>query len=191
MLNKMEQSNRNIISEQMNLIFKAGMNWRDLATWIGAYIVNEFSGLGDQEAVRQRLYRIPMEFSTSLRLFFGEEISQYADRYATLFSEYINLLEYLIHALKNGDDAAVNEYMEQIHHNIHYRSEILSEILPFWQESEWRSLSFRYLFLIVDEVNAFLSGDFLKGTEIFDTLLSQAGLMGDYYSNGLYYQLTS
>jgi hypothetical protein len=187
-INISELNDTDTIPGQMNLIFKAGMNWRDLATWIRAYIISTFAGLNDQEAVRQRLNQIPTEFGNIFRLFFGDQISS---AYTDLFSSYITSLESLIDAQKNDDDAAVNGYMEQIHDNIHQRSAMLSEINPFWQESDWRALFFRYLLLTIDESNAFLAGDYVKSTEIFDTLLSHITTMSDYFSNGLYQYITS
>lgn len=183
MINLNELNDMETISGQMNLISKAGMTWRDLATWIRAYIISTSAGLSDQEAIRQKLYQIPLEFGNVIRLFFGDQIS---NTYTDLFSDYVTSVESLIDAQKNGDDNAVNAYMEQIHHNIHYRSALLSEINPFWQESEWRALFFRYLLLTIDESNAFFSEDDAKSTEIFDILLSHAAIMGDYFANGLY-----
>lgn len=188
MINMNELKDMDTISGQMNLIFRAGMNWRDLATWLRAYIISTFAGLSDQEAIRQRLNKIPMEFGNIFRLFFGDQIS---NTYTNLLSSYITSILSLIDAQKNGDDAAVNGYMEQIHGNIHQRAAMLSEINPFWQESEWRALLFRYLMLTIDESNAFLSGDYVKSTEIFDKLLSHTTIMGDYFSNGLYKYIAS
>lgn len=188
MISVNELKDMDTILGQMNLMFKAGMAWRDLATWIRAYIISTFTGLNDQDAIRQRLNRIPMEFGNILRLFFGDQVS---NAYTSLFSSYVTSLESLIDAQKNDDDAAVNGFMEQIHDNIHQRSAMLSEINPFWQESEWRALFFRFLLLTIDESNAFLSGDYVKSTEIFDTLLSHAAIMGDYFSNGLYRKATT
>jgi hypothetical protein len=182
MININELKDMDTISGQMNLIFKAGMTWKDLATWLRAYIISKVAGLSDQETVQQRLNKIPMEFGNIFRLFMGDQIS---NAYTNLLSSYITSIESLINAQKNGDDAAVNGYMEQIHENIHQRAVMFSEINPFWQESEWRALFFRYLLLTIDESNAFLSGDYVKSTEIFDTLLSHATIMGDYFSNGL------
>jgi hypothetical protein len=188
MININELKDIDAISGQMNLISKAGMIWKDLATWIRAYIISTFAGLGDQEAVRQRINKMPMEFGNIFKLFFGDQIS---NTYTNLLSSYITSIESLIDAQKNADDTAVNGYMEQIHDNIHQRADILSKINPFWQESEWRALFFRYLLLTIDESNAFLSRDYVKSTEIFDTLLSHATIMSDYFLNGLYKYITS
>lgn len=188
MIHIKELKDMDTISGQMNLILRAGMTWRDLATWLRAYIISTFAGLSDQEVVRQRLNKIPLEFSNIFTLFFGDQIS---NTYTNLLSSYITSIESLIDALKNGDDTAVNGYMEQIHHIIHQITAMLSEINPFWQESEWRALLFRHLMLTIDESNAFLSGDYVKSTEIFDTLLSHDAETVDYFSNGLFKYITS
>lgn len=158
------------------------MIWNDMAAWLRAYIISTVWELSDRETVRQKLSRMPMEFVNHLRLFLGDQNS---NAFADLLSGFISYLEAIIDALKNGDDAAVNEYMEQIHEVIHHTTAMLSQINPFWQESEWRDQFFRFLILTIDEANAFLSGDYVKSTEIFDTLLSHAARMSDYFSYGL------
>ena len=177
-----EQKEMGAASGPMNLVLQAGMIWSDLATWLRAYIISTFTELSDQEAVRKRINQIPMDFNQIFKLFFGD---QAAKEYTDLFNDYIDSVESLIDAQKIGDDAAVNEYMAQIHDNIHRRAAMLSQVNQFWQESEWRALFFRYLLLTIDEANAFLAGDYVKSTEIFDTLLSVAKKMGDYFISGL------
>lgn len=167
---------------EMDAIRQAGWIFRDLAEWMRAYMITNFEGRSDLDAVQQRLSQMPMEFSNILRLYFGNEI---AATYTNLFSDYIALVEAMIDAQKNGDDNAVNGFMEQIHHNLHHSAMILSQINPFWQENEWRALFFRYLLLTIDEANALLSGDDRKSTEIYETLLSVAMRMADYFVNGL------
>jgi hypothetical protein len=185
MIHKNELNDMNNQAGWMDLILKEGMVWKDLAELIRVYIT---TSAGDQEALRQRLSQIPTEFGDIFRLFFGDEIS---NAYTNLFSDYITSLEALIDAQKNDDDNAVNSYMGQIHDNIHLQSDFLSKINPFWQESEWRALFFKYLLMTIDEANAFISGDQAKSTEIYNKLLSQAAIMFDYFSKGLYQYITA
>ena len=167
---------------QMDTINQAGMIYRNLAAWMRAYMISTIQELSDQTQIRQRLSQIPVEFGNFMRLYFGDEI---ANTYTTLFSDYIASVEMLIDAQKRDDDNAVTGYMEQIHHNLHQTAAMLSQINPFWQESEWRALFFRYLLLTIDETNALLAGDDTKGTGIYETLLSVAMKMADYFSNGM------
>lgn len=178
-----ELRDRNAIPAQMNLILQAGATWKDLAAWMRAYMISTFEGLNDQETIRERLSKIPMELGNVLGIYFGDQIS---NTYTDLFSNYITSVEALIEAQRNDDDAAVNGYMEQIHGNIHQRTAMLSEMNPYWQESEWRALFFRFLILTIDEANAFLAGDYIKSTETYEALLSHASEMGNYFLNGLY-----
>ncbi|QOX62661.1 hypothetical protein FRZ06_04510 [Anoxybacterium hadale] len=182
MIHKNELNGADINTGEMDAIRQAGWVFRDLAGWMRAYMISSFEELSDLDAVRLRLTQMPMEFGNILRLYFGNEM---ADTYTTMFSDYIASVEAMIDAQKNGDDNAVNGYMEQIHHNLHHSSMILSQINPFWKESEWRALFFRYLLLTIDEANALLSGDDRKSAEIYETLLSVATQMANYFVNGL------
>jgi len=40
---------------QLSLIFQTRTVWRDLATWIRAYLASKHGGLGDKEAIREKL----------------------------------------------------------------------------------------------------------------------------------------
>ncbi|MDF2653698.1 MAG: hypothetical protein K0R19_172 [Bacillota bacterium] len=173
---------------QMETINQAGMVYRNLAAWMRAYIISTIQGLSDQAQIRQRLSQIPMEYVNFMRSYFGDDI---ANTYNTLFSDYIAFVELLIDAQKRDDDNAVNGYMEQIHHNLHHTAAILSQINPFWQESEWRALFFRYLLLTIDETNALIAGDNTKSADIYETLLSVAMKMADYFSSGMQQYITA
>lgn len=164
------------------------MNWRDLAEWLRAYIISTVWELSDRDTIRGRLNTIPSEMGDNFGLSFGDQIS---DDYTNLLSSFIAFIEAIIDAQKTGDDAAVNQYMEQVHDIIHHATAMLSQINPFWQESEWRAMFFKFLILTIDETNAFLSGDNVKGNKIFEALLSLAAIMNDYFSNGLYEYHTS
>ncbi|MEL7658651.1 MAG: hypothetical protein AAGU75_22390, partial [Bacillota bacterium] len=71
MISRSKYNDNGISPGQMNLTFKSRLVWRDLVTWIRAYLVSTYMELGDQEAVRQRLYKLPSEFGNIFRIIFG------------------------------------------------------------------------------------------------------------------------
>jgi len=85
---------------QINFIFRSRMLWRDLASWLRAYLVSLFAGIGDLEAVSQRLYRIPAEYGLMLKVFFGDQVTE---QFIALLSNYIVNIEALFTAQKNNE----------------------------------------------------------------------------------------
>lgn len=73
------------ISAQMNFIFRARLLWRDLATWLRAYKVSLYGGVGNTEALSQRLYQIPMEYGNILKVFVGDEVTEQYIKGLTFF----------------------------------------------------------------------------------------------------------
>lgn len=167
---------------QLNLIFRARMLWINLSMWLRAYLVSMYTGLSYQEAVSRKLYSMPVETGNTLRLFFGDKISE---DYITLLSQYIITYQFIFNAQKNGDQAAVDAYIQQLYENIRIRSEYLSKINPFWQSDVWENLMREFASLTIAESTTFLTGDFDTNIKIFDRLITHCTEMGDYLSDGL------
>lgn len=171
---------------QMNLIFRARMLWRNSATWIRAYLTNAYSGL-DTQSINEKIHRSNLEYGNVLRIFFGEKVT---DDYINYLVSYITTYQLLFNALMSGDTNAVDEYSKQLYQNIDQRAASLSEINPFWQETELKNLLYPFTDLLIQEASAFVSDDYHKNVEVFDRLLSQSTIIGDYFSDGLMKYLT-
>jgi len=182
-----KHTDANVSLGQMNFIFNERMLLRDLATWIRAYLVSTYDGLGNQEAVKERLYRLPIEYNEIFKLFFGDQI---ANKYTDLLFASFTMLESFITAEKNDDADAANEYIKQIYENADQRADFLSQINPFWQASEWKPLMYDFIRLTIDESTSFLTKDYNRNISTFDRILSLSTKMGDYYSDGLYKYIT-
>ena len=167
---------------QINLIFQTRMLWRNMGSWIRAYIISLYANIGDQDIVKQRLYKVPVEFGNVFRLFFGD---QPTEKLVSLLTNYITLLVSVLEAQKNNDVNGVNEYTKQLYENIDQIAELLSQINPFWQESDWKTLLYKYTQTTIEEAAAFYNKDYTRNIEIYDGLLTQASTMGDHISEGL------
>jgi hypothetical protein len=176
-----------IPSGQLNLIYKSRTIWRDLATWMRAYLVSIYAGFGNQEAVKEKLNNIPIEFKNIFSTIFGDQI---ADTYSTLLSSYITSFESLVTAQINGDANAVNEYTRQLYENADQRAAFLSKINPFWVETEWKNFLYQFNKMSIDESTTFLNKEYTRNIDVFDRILNFSSAMGDYYSQGLINYLT-
>lgn len=177
-----KNENKDISAGELNLIFRARMLWRDLATWLRSYLISTYAGLDIQQAISERLYRIPLEYGNILKLFFGDKITE---DYINLLSNYVKIFEFLFNAQKSGDINAVNEYTRQLYENDNQRAAFLSSINPYWQEDTLKSLMYSFTSKTIDESTTFLTREYQKNIEIFDSILNDTTIMGDYFSEGL------
>jgi ubiquinone biosynthesis protein UbiJ len=64
------------ITAQMNFIFRARMLYRDLATWLRSYKVSLYGDVGNTDELSKRLFRLPTEYGSILRVFFGDPTTE-------------------------------------------------------------------------------------------------------------------
>jgi len=182
MAGSLEDQNLQVIDE-INFIFRTRMLWRDMGSWIRAYIISLYANIGDQDFVSQRLSKVPSEFGDVFRIFFGDENTS---SLIGLLEAYISLLQSVFQALNVNNTNAVNVYLNLLYQNTDQIALFLSQINPFWEESKWQNYLRKYTQMVIEEAVTFHEGDYTKNIEIYDNLLSLSLLMGDYISEGLY-----
>lgn len=173
----------NITPAQMNLIFRARMIWRDLATWLRAYMISLYGNVGDVDAINRRLYEIPRQYGNIFGLFFGDQIEE---QLIFLVTQYIALFQSLFVSLLNNDVESVNNYMQQLNQNIESRSDLFSTVNPYWTKGELSALVSSFTNMSIEEATALLSKNFDRHVNVYNRLLSYTTLMGDYISEGLF-----
>nr|WP_315021690.1 hypothetical protein [uncultured Aminipila sp.] len=167
---------------QLNLVFQSRTIWRDLATWLRAYLASKHGGLGDIEAIWEKLNELLIKSTNIFSLVFGE---QFADQYVNLLSNFNNILDALVDAQIKGDTDAVNEYTKQLYENADQIAAFLSKVNPFWVESEWKNLLYQFNQMTIDQSTTFLNKEYRKNIDIFDRTLNLTSTIGDYYSQGI------
>lgn len=167
----------------MNTIIHATSIWKDMSIWTRAYIYSAVAGIGSQEVVFERLYRISADFANTFQLIFGNEI---AERYSNLLSNQVIILREIVNGQINGNVNGVNENTVRLYQNADERAAYLAQINPFWSQNEWRNLIRTYLGMTLDESTRILARDYSSEIMIFDRLLFEAGQIADYFSLGLY-----
>lgn len=167
----------------MNLVIHATSVWKDMSIWTRAYVYSAYAGIGSQEVIFERLYRIPADFGSTFRLIFGNEI---ADQYSNLLSNQIIILREIITAQINGNIDEVNQNTQRLYQNASDRAALLARINPFWNQKEWENLMRSYLGMTLDQSTRILAKDYPGEIIIFDRILFAAGLIADYFSLGLH-----
>lgn len=182
-----EEYNPSQSTGQMNLIFRARMLWRDMASWLRAYMISLYGGVGNTEAIRQRLNRLPFEYGNILGIYFGDQVT---NQYIALISDYITTFQELFTAQINNDTVLANQLIQKLHDNADARAAFFAKINPFWTESTWKTLLNSFTNLNIEEANTFINKDYTRNIEIFDRMISLTSATGDYFSEGLMNYIT-
>lgn len=172
---------------QLNLIFQSRIIWRDLATWLRAYIASKDGGLGDVEAIWEKINELLLKSSSIFSLAFGEQV---AEQYLSLLINYINTLDSLIDAQVNEDTNAESEYTKQLYKNSDEMAAFLADLNPFWIEDKWKNLFYQFNQRTIEQSATFLNKDFKRNVDIFDSILNLTSVIGDYFSRGILDYLT-
>jgi hypothetical protein len=171
----------------MNLLFRLRTLWRDMTTWISAYLVGRFIIGNYYQVVFSRVYNIPAEFGNLMKFIFGDDVG---NQYTQLLSNQIIALRDYIEALVNNDVNAANKEYASLFQIADETARFLYVNNPFWDQNQWRSLINEFLNLNIEEVRAFLTGDYEQSISIFNTLLNYSDVLGDYFMTGLYNYIT-
>ena len=179
-----ESPNQDMLHAEDNLVFRGRILWRDIATWLRAYLVYLYLGTDQKlkELVKDKLMSLSEESGSLMRVFFGDRI---ADDYTAQLITYITLFLDLFNAQKNGDENAANKYKQQIYEVVEQRADFLSRINPFWEKNTVLSLLNTFASMTIDEANSYLSKDYERALHIFDSILSFTNVVGDYIAEGI------
>ena len=182
MIHKNQVQNPNYITSQINFLFRARMLWRDLATWLRSYKVSLYGGVGNTDELSQHLFRLPTEYGNIFRVFFGDQATV---QFINLLTQYISILQSLFIAQINNNINEINNLTRQLYQNVNSTAAFLASINPYWTQSEWITLLNSFTSMQIDEATTFLTKDYTKNIDIFDSILSLTNIIGDYFSEGL------
>ncbi len=172
----------NNITGQMNFIFRARLLWRDLASWLRSYRVSLHGGVENTDELSQRLFRLPEEYGSIFRVFFGD---QPTEQYMFLLTQYIAILQSLFIAQINNDVTAIENLTRQAYQNVNRTAALLASINPYWTQGDWLTLLNSFTRFQIWEATTFLAKDYTGNIDIFDSMLSKTNIIGDYFSEGI------
>lgn len=168
--------------KQMNDIYNIRMFWYELSYWTRAYMLSRIYGVGAPNDVLARLKEVPERYFTGLGAIFGTD---YIAGDVNLLNRYVELIDALISAQIEGNTDEVNDIVQNLYQNADERATFLASINPFWTQDEWRAVFNQNIQSIIAELNTFLTNDYTRNLDIFDTILNQAEYASDYYELGL------
>lgn len=171
-----------ITSTQLNIIFTSRLFWRELTYWTRVYFNSVFFSIGSAMEVFAMLFSIPSSYAYMLRLILPRQV---ADRFRELFNQYIIILRELITAASNGQMDLVNEKIDDLNKNSADRAEFLSEIFPSLEKEVLEEMFNTFARDEIEEINAYITGDYTRVIEIYDNLIAHGENIADYISMGI------
>lgn len=172
---------------QMQIIINSRVYWRERAVWLRAMMGSNYLNTGSAEHVFAYIINITQRLTEILIPFFGREISE---QYSQLLTQSNIMIRELIEAQLSNDLERINQLVNSLYQNNQERAALLSSINPFWNEVQLKYLMDTYLLLTIEQANALASGNYNNSVFLFDQLMAQADLMGDYFAYGIYSYLT-
>ena len=183
MVNKNVFDKQCITYSQINLIFNVRIFFRRFTTWIRAYIISRYEGVGTEEELFGRLYLESTDFGDIFHVIFGRDISNH---FALLLNQFTFALRDILSAQLSGNSTAVNEGVRNLYRNKDDIVAFLASVTPYFDKDEWNQMLTAYLQGTLEEANSFASGAYEKDIEIFDRLTALSDIMGYAFAQALY-----
>ncbi len=172
---------------QMQMIINSRIYWRLRAVWLRAMMGSLYLHLETAEHVFAYMMNAAHNLTEIMAPFFGREVSE---QFNQLLTQNSILLRELIEAQLSNDSEEISRIVNSLYQNNRERAALLNSINPFWNEVQWRNLMDTNLYFTLQQANALASGDYNNSVFLFDRLMAQADLMGDYFAYGLYSYIT-
>ena len=170
--------------EQMNEFYNIRMIWFDLSFWVRSFMLSKYRGIGDVNDVFNRLQQVPDAFINSLRQFFGD--NPILKDYQIQLNTYIDLIDSLTTAEMNGNTDEVSRIVKLLYQNMDERAASFASLNPsYWNVSDLQTRLYDNLSSTLEESTTFLTGDYARNLDVFDTLLDQAESISGVITQGL------
>ena len=170
--------------DQANLINGFRILMSKLAYLTRFYIVESITGIGDKELTYQEFLKLPEEGDQLVKATTGLDFD-----FTPVTLRYINGLKNLIDGMVSGDQAKSDESIQQLYQVSDQNAHYLAQLSPYWDEATWQGIFYRYNSDLVAEVLAIKNGDYNKALDIFQVMMQEAMIRGDYYAEGFIHLL--
>jgi len=171
----------NLSFEDLNIIDTIQELWLQYIMWERSLLMTLAFNHPNLEFILNRIYRVPLDFYNTLRVFYGTRVAQQMLDY---LQNRINSEIGLIDAMIRGDQSAVDAYTENLYRTTDELAEFFGQF-PYWDAEEWKSLLYRNIGMFIDEIRALLSGDYEREIIIFETMMDNAAAIGRFMAAGI------
>lgn len=173
---------RYVTYEQMNLINSFRFFMLDMAIYSRFVASCMLLYKGCFDVVFARLLQVPYDSYQQMSAYLGRER---ADKYYNLINQHIIIMVELIQALQAGDQKEADVLLAKWYRNAEESAAYLASINPYWTEEQWRSLFYKYVQLLLNQILTTQTNNFQETVAVFDELRYHSILIGDTLATGI------
>lgn len=177
----------NITFSDLNVIDGIQRLWTQYVMWVRALLMALAFDDPNLAAILNRLYRVPLDFYNTLRIFYGDQIAQEMMNY---LQRRLIIEGRLINAMITGGQESVDAYTLEYYKNADELAEYLGRF-PYWDAARWQTLLYNDISMTFDEIQAILLGEYEREIDIYERILNNATTIGRYMAAGILENLAS
>lgn len=155
--------------------------WILYAIWERSAVLGKFLASTTQMPAQSRVFEMPLEFYNILRTYYDEDFTR---QFQNFFSNRINIENNILNSMISNDQNAVNTYTQEYISNSGKIAELLGQY-SYWDTSQWKNYLYKDQQLYLQEIVAFLTGDYQSEIGIFEQIVRNAQEMGRYMASGI------
>lgn len=159
-----------------------GKLWVDHVIWTRQFIVSSVAGLGDVEAITQRLLKNQDDIGAAVAKYYGQDAG---DQLAKLLKEHIIIAGDIVNAAIAKNNAKVKSLDNKWHVNAVDIAEFLSKANSNWPKQALIEMLNKHLELTTKELQLRLAGNWNADIANFDEIFEQIRGMAKALSDGI------
>lgn len=179
------QSLGGILADQKSQTnFKADMRklWEDHIIWTRGFITSNLAGLGDINAITNRLLQNQDDIGNALKPYYGNDTG---NQFSNLLKIHTNITAEILKGTKEGK-TSVSTAEKEWYANADQIAIFLAKVNPpNWHEQSTKDMLHQYLALTKQDVVERLDGNWTGDIMTFDEIHNQTLEMADDLSNGI------
>ena len=162
---KAKKTDATFTKSQCDFTMKQRKLWMEHVSWTRSYITSAIANLNDQKDVLDRLLRNQDEIGDSIKPYYGEMAGE---KLAALLREHIELAGKVLDAAKANNKTELDKYNKLWYQNADDIAKFLSDANPNLPLKEVKSMLYKHLQLLTDQVVARLKGDWKADIKAYD-----------------------
>ncbi len=156
--------------------------WEDQVFYTRNYLISSLANLPDAAAVKKRLLKNEEEMGRSLRLYYGDRVSQ---TFTKLMKEHVTIASEVVKTAKEKNRSKSTKISDKWRKNADEIAIFLSGLNPNWSKKVLQNMLYKYLSLTQAEINSRLREKWTDDIKVYDEAYKQALLIADTLTEGI------
>lgn len=156
--------------------------WVNHNIWLRALMFSIIYGIGDREAVEERLRQNADEFTTLFAQFYGQDTG---NRIRENYLRHVQNVARLIEAYRDNDVSAITDARTDLYQTGDALAQIYSEINRFWDRATLQAYIDELINLTENQIARIVNGDFSQSIQEYDQFMEQGYRLSDELTFGM------